>query len=126
MCLGNTLIFQKALQAVYPDYVPASKPRGYWKDKENQKKFFDQLAVKWNIQNKDDWNQATGGIVVQEGGRFFRKYYGSLQQGTNILRYTLTFEKRYRQFTLIMYQQRSHEDIGKTKRSKKSSLINWP
>jgi hypothetical protein len=101
-------------------------PRGYWKDKENQKKFFDQLAIKWNIQKLEDWNKVTYDIVLKEGGRFIVYYYNnSLQQGKNLL-YTLTLEKHYKQFILTMYQQKPHEDIGKTRRTKKSSLINWP
>jgi hypothetical protein len=77
------------LQAVYPDYVPSTvrptKPQGYWSDKENQKKFFDQLAVKLNIQKKDDWNNVTIEMVLKEGGSFIRTYYGSsLQRGTSL------------------------------------------
>jgi hypothetical protein len=63
--------------------VTTVKPRGYWSDKDNQRKFFDQLAIKWNIQNKDDWNKVTGEMVQKEGGYFLSKYYkSSLQQGT--------------------------------------------
>jgi hypothetical protein len=73
----------KALQALYLVSAPvAKKPPGYWKDKENQKKFFDQLAIKRNIQTMDDWNQVTTDVVVKEGGSFIDYYYnGSLQQG---------------------------------------------
>jgi hypothetical protein len=60
----------QALQAIYPDYIPTSKPYGYWKDKENQKKFFDQLAIKWNIQKPEDWNKVTKEMVMKEGGSF--------------------------------------------------------
>jgi hypothetical protein len=85
----------KALQAIYPDYVQTTKttkpqttkqlPRGYWQDKENQKKFFDQLAIKWNIQKPEDWNKMTCDMVVKEGGSFIYKYYnGSLNQGNNV------------------------------------------
>jgi hypothetical protein len=72
----------KALQAIYPDYVPEAKPHGYWKDKSNQKNFFDELAIKWNIQKTDDWKSVTKEMVRKEGGSFIRRYYnGSLQQG---------------------------------------------
>jgi hypothetical protein len=75
----------KALQAVYPDYVPKTKLRGYWKDKENQKKFFDQLAVKWNIQQRDDWKKVTYDMVLKEGGSFLVNHYGgSLPRGTDV------------------------------------------
>jgi hypothetical protein len=61
------------------------KPRGYWKAKENQKEFFDQLAIKWNIQKPEDWNKVTYDMVLKEGGRFIVYYYnGSLQRGINM------------------------------------------
>ena len=75
----------KALKAIYPDYVPPVKRQGYWKDKENQKKFFDQLAIKWNIQKPEDWNKVTVAMALKEGGNFISNdYNGSLQQGTNV------------------------------------------
>jgi hypothetical protein len=75
----------KALKAIYPDYVPPVKIQGYWKDKENQKKFFDQLAIKWNIQKLEDWNKMTYDMVEKEGGSFINRYYnGSLNQGNNV------------------------------------------
>jgi hypothetical protein len=75
----------KALQAVYPDYIPTTKPFGYWKDKGNQKKFFDQFAIKWNIQTPEDWNKVTNQMVAKEGGNFIYSYYnGSLQLGNNL------------------------------------------
>jgi hypothetical protein len=65
--------------------MPTVRQRAYWKDKENQKKFFDELAIKWNIQNKDDWNRVTKDMVLKEGGHFIGHYYNnSLQQGTLI------------------------------------------
>jgi hypothetical protein len=86
--VNNTSLFGctnhcKALQAIYPGYVPKAKPQGYWKYKENQKKFFDQLATKWNIQKEDDWNRVTLAMVTKEGGYFLADYYNnSLQRGT--------------------------------------------
>jgi hypothetical protein len=60
-------------------------PRGYWKDKENQKKFFDQLAIKWNIQKPADWNKVTYDMVLKEGGSSIVYYYnGSLKEGNNV------------------------------------------
>jgi hypothetical protein len=62
-----------------------TKPRGHWKDKDNQKEFFYQLAIKWNIQKPEDWNKVTCDMVLKEGGRFIVDYYnGSLQQGINM------------------------------------------
>jgi hypothetical protein len=59
------------------------KHHGYWKDKQNQKALFDQLATKWNIQKPEDWNKVTTTMVFKEGGKFLiNQYYnGSLQQG---------------------------------------------
>jgi hypothetical protein len=66
-------------------YTTITKPRGYWKAKENQKEFFDQLAIKWNIQKPDDWNKVTNEMVLKEGGNFIANYYnGSLQRGINM------------------------------------------
>jgi hypothetical protein len=62
---------------------PTTRPLGYWKNKENQKKFFDELAIKWNIQKTDDWNKVTKEMATKEGGHFIGNYYnGSVQQGT--------------------------------------------
>ena len=64
----------------------------YWKDKDNQKKFFDQLAIKWNIQKPEDWTKVTTAAVVKEGGGFVSHYYNSsLLQGTNVSLHTLIF-----------------------------------
>ena len=57
------------------------KTAGYWKEKHNQKEFFDQLAVKWNIQKPEDWNKVTKEMVLKEGGNFIHVHYNSLQQG---------------------------------------------
>jgi hypothetical protein len=70
------------LQAVYPDYVPTTLPYGFWKDKQNQKAFFDKLAIKWNIQKPEDWNKVTRSMVMNEGGTFIHAHYdGSVRKG---------------------------------------------
>jgi hypothetical protein len=67
---------------VPPVEKPTVKPRSYWKDMANQKEFFDQLAIKWNIQKPEDWNKVTTTMVVREKGDFINRYYkGSLQRG---------------------------------------------
>jgi hypothetical protein len=82
-----------ALQAIYPDYVPTAKPMGYWKNKENQKKFLDQLAVKWNIRKPEDWHYVTVEMVLKEGGNFIiSQYSGSLQRGIHVLCQYLHFK----------------------------------
>jgi hypothetical protein len=88
--VSNVLV---ALQAIYPDYVPEdkSKPAGYWKVIENQRAFFDQLAIKLNIQNPDDWCKVTLEKAVKEGGRFITRYYNSsMRLGSDILVIFLT------------------------------------
>jgi hypothetical protein len=74
------------LKTIYPEYDHVwqeFKPPGYWKDIKNQRTFFDQLAVEWNIQNPEDWNQVTSRKVLDKGGHFINNYYhGSLFQGT--------------------------------------------
>jgi hypothetical protein len=87
MCVSGYSDNYSALKAVYPDYEPATitKPHGYWKNKENQKEFFDQLATTWNIQTVDDWNKVTHKMVQKAGGSFITTHYnGSLQRGMSI------------------------------------------
>jgi hypothetical protein len=71
---------------VYPDYIPKERPSGYWKDKRNQKRFFDQLAIKWNIQHIEEWNHVTLKMVLKEGGYFVGYYYKySLPKGNEVI-----------------------------------------
>jgi hypothetical protein len=76
-----------ALQSLYPEnatkfkYTPY-KPIGYWNDIQNQRSFFDQLAIKLNIQKPEDWYHVTTQLVVDEGGSFVTTLYkGSLAEG---------------------------------------------
>jgi hypothetical protein len=65
--------------------VPPAKKDVNWKNEANRKAFFDQLAIKWNIQKPEDWNTVTIQMVLKEGGQFIKKYYNSsLRQGTYI------------------------------------------
>jgi hypothetical protein len=68
-----------------------------WKDKQLQKKFFDQLATKWNIQQPEDWHKVTKDMILNEGGTFLSTYYnGSVQRGNYIpLGNLFTFEKSF-------------------------------
>ena len=105
----NSLL--KTLEAVYPEqswhpWLFPQVPDGYWNNIENQKKFFDQLAAKWNIQKADDWNKVTLAMVTKEGGYFLAVYYNnSLQRGTVFLGDTFDIYKHYKQSVLIMCQQ---------------------
>jgi hypothetical protein len=77
------LPLKKALQTLYPEKTfDYKKPHSYWKDKQNQKAFFDRLAIKWNIQKPEDWNTVTVYMVLKEGGKFISHYYNnSVKQG---------------------------------------------
>jgi hypothetical protein len=59
-----------------------SRPYGHWSNKQNQKEFFDQLAIKWNIKSPEDWNKVTNEMVLNEGGSFIKS--SSLRQGIDI------------------------------------------
>jgi hypothetical protein len=58
----------------------------YWKDKENQKAFFDKLSINWNIKKPEDWCKVTRRMVLSEGGKFIDTYYnGSLKRGKSFI-----------------------------------------
>jgi hypothetical protein len=60
----------------------ACKPSGYWRDKDNQRSFLTQLALKLKIKKPEDWYTIPVKTVVDEGGWFIQKYYsGSLILG---------------------------------------------
>jgi hypothetical protein len=90
------------LQALYPDYKPVLKGQRYWGDIKNRKAFFDQLAVKWNIQKMEDWLKVTQKMLHEEGAYFINYYSrGSLIRGT--IHYTfieLIIEKLWSLFIL--------------------------
>ena len=52
-----------------------SYPNGFWKDKNNQKQFLDNLAIKLNIKSYKDWNTISRKDIVQQGGaRIFEEF----------------------------------------------------
>jgi hypothetical protein len=73
------------LQSLYPEIsakLQDYKNLGYWKDINNQKSFFDQLAIKWNIQKPEEWYKVTSDSILKEGGFFIIRYYnGSVIKG---------------------------------------------
>jgi hypothetical protein len=79
--------------SVYPEHnwkVETSdrKPKGYWNDKSNQRKFFDQLALKLNVKKPEDWFSVRLQTVLDNGGSFVKTYYNqSLVHGLNIYYY---------------------------------------
>jgi hypothetical protein len=63
---------------VWQSYAPRNaKPRDFWKDISNQRSFFDQLAIKLNIEKASDWYRVTAQEVVNAGGHFISLYYNS-------------------------------------------------
>jgi hypothetical protein len=77
MSIGKDDLTLRALQAVYPESAIVGKRLGYWKDKQNQKAFFDKLAIKLDIQKPEDWNKVTTAMVMKESGYFVKFYYHS-------------------------------------------------
>jgi hypothetical protein len=77
------------LAAIYPEYKEPyikrnMKPPGYWRNKQHQKAFLDQLAAKLNIQTPDDWNNVPQALLLKEGGFFIKLYYNTLKQGKDL------------------------------------------
>ena len=63
----------------YPEgkliFNPSYKPAGYWNDKENVKKFLDDLKEKLNLNTPEDWNLITKHKIQKNGGgALFQKY----------------------------------------------------
>jgi hypothetical protein len=62
------------------------KPKGYWKDINNQRAFFDEMASKHNLHNPRDWAAVSWETLLKEGGYFVSQYYkGSLLKGKLII-----------------------------------------
>jgi hypothetical protein len=76
-----------ALPVVYPEYHWdvsrfVHKNKHYWKDPENQRKFFDTLANDLHITNYEDWYQVTRNEVGSKGGwGLLAQHQGSLVKG---------------------------------------------
>ena len=71
------------LSHLYPEYhwnplkTKNLLGNGFWKNIENQRLFFDDIAVKYNIQSMDDWKQIKSSIIRKEGGATILKQYSS-------------------------------------------------
>jgi hypothetical protein len=91
----STLSFSNlaiALKAIYPEYnwdtVRESQtlPSGHWEDLANQRAFFDQLAIKCNIQKPEQWLFIHSDYIFKNGGSFIRRYYsGSITKGKRLV-----------------------------------------
>jgi hypothetical protein len=60
-------------------------PRGYWKDKDHQRKFFDTLATQLNIKTHEDWYKIPAETVYSKGGSWAHHEYGTLLEGVYLL-----------------------------------------
>lgn len=54
----------------------ARKEYGYWQNKANQKKFFDELAIKLGISNTAAFAKLTKGDYIKHGGSSLLAVYG--------------------------------------------------
>ena len=52
-----------------------SVPQGYWKNKENQRKLFDSLQKRFDIQYPKEWGRVTLQQVIEAGGTGLLHYY---------------------------------------------------
>jgi hypothetical protein len=88
VCTSLTVL---ALKKVYPEHdwkkdLKSPKPVRYWQDKQNQRQFFDKLALSLNITKPQDWYFVDLKTIIQRGGYFVLDYYnGSLIQALNEL-----------------------------------------
>jgi hypothetical protein len=95
-----------ALESVFPELKPTTKIKpelvsqepkqrtAHWRDKEQQRKFFDELAVKLNIKKPEDWYAVSNATVTENGGWFLNYYYnGSLLRGLSSNHHCLIYFK---------------------------------
>ncbi len=54
-----------------------NKPAGYWRDAQNQRDFFDNLAKSLDITKPEDWSRVKLATVLDRGGWFVKDYYDS-------------------------------------------------
>jgi hypothetical protein len=76
------------LERVYPEHEQVwaqhkskHKVTGYWKDVKNQRSFFDQLAIKLNVKQPEDWLNVTSEVLKESKGFVNTYYNGSVVQG---------------------------------------------
>jgi hypothetical protein len=59
------------------------KPFGYWLSVQNQRSFFDKLAIKMNCDKITDLHKVQYKTIIEEGGSFINAHYGgSVLRGT--------------------------------------------
>lgn len=57
-------------------FVNIKRPSRFWLDKNNQRKFFDDLAKKFEISKPSQWNKISLDQIEEEGGVGLLRYYG--------------------------------------------------
>ena len=71
MTENGHLFFEPIFGAELKIEVPAKKNvwRGFWKNLNNQKRFIESIAPKFNISDLGDWYNVTGRQIAKEGSR---------------------------------------------------------
>jgi hypothetical protein len=71
--------YSLALRAIYPEHTweLVRKPSKHWQDLNNQRTFFDQLAIVLNLRQPEDWYNVQLKTVIEKGGSFVVRQYGS-------------------------------------------------
>lgn len=54
----------------------AARNHGYWKEQKNQRKFFDDLAKKFQVTKPQHWGKIQVKRVAEHGGLALLNYYG--------------------------------------------------
>lgn len=60
--------------------VAPSQPRGFWKSRDNERKFLDDLGAKLGIKNWKGWGVVTNQRFIELDGKTLINKYGSLYQ----------------------------------------------
>lgn len=83
---GDTLLCKHnnswigALKTLYPEHnwkeeKLDNKRKGYWKSKENQIEFLNNIAIKYNITTPQDWGKITTQDIIDNGGKNLLSQY---------------------------------------------------
>eukprot|EP01114_Cavostelium_apophysatum_P007737 TRINITY_DN1990_c0_g1_i5.p1 TRINITY_DN1990_c0_g1~~TRINITY_DN1990_c0_g1_i5.p1 ORF type:complete len:848 (+),score=203.21 TRINITY_DN1990_c0_g1_i5:93-2636(+) len=74
--------FRKAIVDSYPDvqwdlekFVTVRKPNGAWQGADQQRDFFDRLAVRLGLQTWQDWYKVSGKTIKEHGGTSVLRYF---------------------------------------------------
>jgi phage anti-repressor protein len=61
-------------------YFHSIRSTGFWNSKQNQRKFFEEIANKFGIKKNEDWGKLTHQQILESGGSSIltKKYKGKL------------------------------------------------